>query len=211
MTSNSRPPRILELLVNWLTPQSSKEDLLGDLEEDYHRLHELGHTSAKVYYLSNVLRLIPFLALGRLEEMKNRSALFQFAATVLFLSFSIIWDLALVQKQAWPLTARFMDNSFIPATGLYFSIYSGLYILGIAAIFRLNRSRNQFYRYHYINPCILAAVLMIMPIISAIYPQPLDSYWMRGLQILMIWIFAMISVIKGNNTMVKSAKKFGDS
>ncbi|MEL6868290.1 MAG: permease prefix domain 2-containing transporter [Pseudomonadota bacterium] len=194
MTANCRPPRTLETLVSVLAPKAVKEDLLGDLEEDFRRSgEENGRKRASIRYLVNVLRLTPFFVTNRFNNLKLVGAVVQLVTMLTFAMVALAWETALVQKQAWPITAQVMEAGFLPAVVMYFSVYTGLYVVGIALMFRLNQSNTRAIGSSFLNPYLLATVLTVMPIVGMVYPMSLDSRWMRGLQVLAIWAIATAS------------------
>ncbi len=196
MSPYRHPPWLLELLISWLASQHIKEDLLGDLLEEFHGFCECDYKKAKRVYSTSVLRLIPFLIINRFGEMKSRMTMLSVTAAVLLLCFAIIWESLLVQSQTWPLTVHLKDKSILSAKELYFAIYNILYVLGISLVFVFNGSRKGHPKIFYVPPYILAATLTVMPIISVLFPQPLDSYLMRGFQMLLLWVLAALSVNK---------------
>ncbi len=56
---STRPPRLPERLLGWVTPAAEREFLLGDLEERYRDvLAARGKTAARVWYWSQTLRML---------------------------------------------------------------------------------------------------------------------------------------------------------
>jgi len=196
--NNHHPPKVFERIVGWLAPHALEEDLLGDLEEDFNNLCKHSHVKARLGYIDNTLKLIPFLLFVRLREASAPTMLPQLSMVTVFLCVLVAWELMLVQKHAWPITARFIGISFMPAKGLYFGIYSALYLLVVAAIYCLNLTAIWRQKAIYLHPNVLAIILTVMPLFGIFYPQPLDSYLMRALHILVIWVVANIIVVKNS-------------
>jgi len=198
MIDTESPPKICERILDWLAPQALCEDLLGDLEEEFNGLSECSHAKATIRYIENTLRLIPFLLLVRLSEVRSSEMLLQLLAIITFLCVLISWELILVQNQAWPITAKFMEVFLLSAKGLYFSVYTFLFFFAIGAIYCFNSTALWMQKGLHLHPGILAVILTLVPLLGVFYPQPLDSYLMRMLHILAIWTLANLTVTRNN-------------
>ncbi len=198
MIDTGSPPIICERILDWLAPQALREDLMGDLEEEYNGLRERSHAQATIRYIKNTLRLIPFLLFVRLSNLKSSAIILQLFATMTFLCVLISWELILVQNQAWPITAKFMNVFLLSAKGLYFSVYTILFFFAIGAIYCLNSTALWKQKGLHLHPGILAVILTLVPLLSVFYPQPLDSYLMRILHIIAIWTVANFRVTRNN-------------
>lgn len=192
MNQTNPPPTFLVWLVALLAPAHLREDLLGDMEEQFRARRRSGAQRVGLRYGLDVLKLVPFLVSSRLAGARSKAlgghVLFA-GATILLV---IAWEGLLVQKTAWPITADLMSAFPVAGRPLFFTIYAALYLAGlvlIAVLYCLSREMGSTEKGALRCPAltILGTALSVPLLFSLVFPQPLDSTAMRLCLLGLIW------------------------
>ncbi|MEO0424154.1 MAG: permease prefix domain 2-containing transporter [Pseudomonadota bacterium] len=180
----SRPPVLAWWLVERLAPASRREDLLGDLEECFHACAASQSSRARWRYWGDVLRLAPFLAGLRIEQVGGVRAL---GWLLLCVPTLLLWEMTLVRATAWPITAQLLALGELPGRLTFFLVYGVITGLGIVVVLggahQLAKGRAHSRAWWWM----VGSALSLPSLFFAVHPQPLDSVWMRLSVLLALW------------------------
>jgi len=171
------------------------EELLGDMEERFHLAGGRSQKRALLKYCIEILRVMPFLFMIRIRTVNLHKSALQFLIIAMLVLMVLAWETTVVHSQTWPITANLMASAPISAIGLFFSIYSLLYLLGAFLAFSLSVLITQTFQsngQHLIraNPVFLAIALSVTSVFSILSPQQMDSFWMRLFLLAQVWVMA---------------------
>ncbi|MEM9388758.1 MAG: permease prefix domain 2-containing transporter [Pseudomonadota bacterium] len=192
----SRPPALARWLVERFAPTSRREDLLGDLEECFRARAATQSIRARWHYWGDVLRLAPFLAALRIEQVGGVRTLGWLLLSVPAL---LLWEMALVRSTAWPITAQLLAWGELPGRLTFFFVYGAITALGIVVVLgaahQLAKGRSRSRRWWWT----VGSALSLPSLFYAVHPLPLDSVWMRLAVLLGLWC-AIALIARSPNT-----------
>ncbi len=165
-----------------------REAVVGDL------LERVAARQSLIALWQEVIRSAPHLLLDRLRRSDHLNWLA--AALVIAVVAASAWERYVVQLQAWPVTARFLDRTVLSNAQLYIGVTTALYLVGcallatsLAALARANRRQRssppQFAWF-------VAIGLSVPPLYYLVSPSPMDFTSLRLVQLGAIWCVAIL-------------------
>ncbi len=171
--------------------------MLGDLEERFHELAQAKQRYPIAWYSLEALGLIPFLIRQRFGSLN----LPQLTAYTLICAFcfclALCWEVALVQREAWPLTARLLGVSVIPGRTLFLTIYGSMSLLGASTILIIGslvaRALQRTLNVALENSLVaLSSMISVPTLFYLLRPEPLDSALMRLCLLTILWTGTLV-------------------
>lgn len=123
------PPRLALWMLNLTTDQSIRSELIGDLQEEFDRLHRQSTNLANGWYWRQTIFSLPQLIGKRLRSEKLRQCVFGIAVSLTAFGLVRIWDVFLAQNLARIVSSTDSDTTALVARIAYFAVM----MAGIAA------------------------------------------------------------------------------
>ena len=167
-----RPPRLAEALLHALLPSDDRDEVLGDLAEEFSERVMASATQARLWYWRQALRSLPPLALLRLRSDGGRTAGLVVGTCLLGWALTSVWDLYVARQSAYILAAQPNAPSLIVVRVVYFLVLTaGFALVGGAIAQLIFRSRWPFLRNGLVFLGPLSAVVVIVSAMAAVTTQ----------------------------------------
>jgi len=161
------PPRLAEKLMAIATSAPDRAALIGDLSEEFGRLHRRSPQSAKAWYWRQTARSAPHLFLKRLRDAPFQKIGIAIAATLGAFLLISLWEVWIARNAAREFAALTQASNFTAARIVYLAVQMLGVALGGAMIAIATFDRRASFMKNLVTRLAPAAFVLFAPALIA--------------------------------------------
>lgn len=198
MKNHKQPPQFALYLLMRTAPSHLREEILGDLSEEFQLRTKQSPRSAKTWYWGQAIRSYPFFLANWLQRTNGQKHLGRMMILIALLGGIMCWEVYVARLHAWSITAYFLDTDFIPIPVLWRCVHISLYALGaLFFIILLTITHSGRPLTPKIQPykfVLTGVVLCIPPLFFMIGPEFFEFTLFRLGQMIAVWAIIAITI-----------------
>lgn len=193
-TGSPTPPWFAKTVFRYVVSDEWREQLLGDLEEEFTSLQKQSGRTANRWYWRQLMTSLPYLIRQRcifLKLFRTAAQSRSFAIAAGALMFVSLWDAWIAQRTAWKLSVLMSTENLNVIRGLYLAVLAAGFTACGAIITWLHCQIDSAYRQTRRYLMLSTVCLLSLSAIATIIQAPQDLLILRSIQ----WIVTIQSLL----------------